>query len=512
MKDIKVIAMYLPQYHRVKENDEWWGEGFTDWTAVKQAEPLFSGHEQPRRPLNNNYYNLLDVNVLKWQADLMHKFSIYGMCIYHYWFKDGKKILEKPAELLLKHKGIDMPFCFCWASCTWVRSWSKLQDVNIWAPKFDKQIGGQPEILMEQDYGGEQEWTNHFMYLLPFFLDERYIKISGRPVFVLMDIPAIANLGDRLRLWNSLARHNGLPGIYVISNGTTYNLSDIDAIFLHAPAFRNRVGDSKIGSVKLGTCHACSYDLLWQDLIDNCYYRDNRTYYMGFTGFDDTPRRGSYADIALGQSPIAFKEFFMKLLLKSRSAGNEFVFVNAWNEWGEGMYLEPDCLHGFAYLEAVKDGVSAVNTDSSNIYNNVNENKLPDPSLAKDWYKGATYYRLMHRWWSLRERGIFLSQWLLDRGYKEIAIYGLGEIGIHLMHEMKHDGIKICYSIDRRQGKLATFPVLENNLDTYPQVDALIVTPIIDFVNIREEMYAKMQMPIISLLEIIQGLEQEAHS
>ena len=509
MEDIKVLAMYLPQYHRVKENDEWWGAGFTDWTAVKQSEPLFPGHEQPRHPLNNNYYNLLDINVLKWQADLMHKFSIYGMCIYHYWFKNGKKILEKPAELLLQHKEIDMPFCFCWASSTWVRSWSKLKNVNIWAPKYDKQIDGQLDILMEQDYGEEREWTQHFEYLLPFFLDERYIKISGRPVFVLMDMPAIPNLGDRLRLWNSLARENGLPGIYVISNGTTHNISDIDAIFLHAPAFRNRVGDSKIGSISMGECHICNYDLLWQDIIDNCYSRNIRTYFMGFTGFDDTPRRGAAADIALGQSPMAFKEFFLKLLIKSKSAGNEFVFINAWNEWGEGMYLEPDSVHGFAYLEAVRTAVCAVTTDYNQIHNDINEYKLQDSRLLKDWYKCSSYYHLIHQWWTLREKGVFLVKWFHDRGYREVAIYGLGEIGFHLMHELRHDGIKICYGIDRQQREAVELPVLKNNLNTYPQVDALVVTPIVDFVNIREQLYSKMKMPIISLLEIVQELEKE---
>jgi hypothetical protein len=509
MEDIKVLAMYLPQYHRVKENDEWWGDGFTDWTAAKQASPIFPGHEQPKVPLDNNYYNLLDVNVLKWQADLMHKFNIYGMCIYHYWFKNGKKILEKPAEILLQHRDIDMPFCFSWASSSWVRSWSKLQDVNVWAPKYDEQVKGQSEILLEQDYGGEQEWIQHFMYLLPFFQDERYVKVSGRPVFVLMEPYLVPNLGDMLRLWTSLARQNGLPGIYVISNGTTCDVSEVDAIFLHAPAIRNREGDSKIGNVNIGKCHIYQYDLLWQEILDNCYARDIRTYYMGFTGFDDTPRRGEAADIAFGQSPKSFKDFFMKLLKKSKASENEFVFINAWNEWGEGMYIEPDNVHGFAYLEAVRSDICALAKEYRHIGDEVKKNILQDSRFVKDWYKCSSYYHLMHKWFLLKEKGVFLSKWLLEREYKEIAIYGLGEIGLHLVYELKQNGITICYSIDKKPRKNASFPVFENELDEYPQADALIVTPIVDFACIREKMLKKIQMPIISLCEIIYGLDKE---
>ena len=116
MPEMKVIAMYLPQFHRLRENDEWWGEGFTEWTAVKAAEPLFEGHDQPRVPLNENYYDLLDKKTMEWQSELMKKYSVYGMCFYHYWFKDGRRILEKPAENLLNWNNVDMPFCFSWAN------------------------------------------------------------------------------------------------------------------------------------------------------------------------------------------------------------------------------------------------------------------------------------------------------------------------------------------------------------------------------------------------------------
>ena len=125
-KELRALAMYLPQFHRVPENDAWWGEGFTEWTAVKKAVPLFEGHEQPRTPLNSNYYDLMDKGTMEWQADLAKKYGIDGFCFYHYWFRDGRRILEKPAENLLQWKDIDMPFCFCWDPVSWARTWTKL--------------------------------------------------------------------------------------------------------------------------------------------------------------------------------------------------------------------------------------------------------------------------------------------------------------------------------------------------------------------------------------------------
>ena len=174
---MKTIAMFLPQFHRVKENDEWWGEGYTDWMAVKNAQKLFDEHYQPREPLQENYYDLLDKKTFEWQAGLMHKYDIDGLCFYHYYFKDGKKILEKPAENLLQWKDVDMPFCFCWDNTPWARTWSTIGEKAIWSDKYEKKYDQEGNgILLEQSYGGEKEWREHFQYLLPFFKDNRYLK------------------------------------------------------------------------------------------------------------------------------------------------------------------------------------------------------------------------------------------------------------------------------------------------------------------------------------------------
>lgn len=213
----KVLAMYLPQFYRTKENDEWWGEGFTDWTTVRGAKPLFDGHIQPEVPLNENYYDLLDKETMRSQINLMQKHGIDGICIYHYWFKEGRQILEKPAENLLGWKDLNTQYCFCWANETWARTWSNFGDSNVWAAKYEKNRnyddGG---ILLEQQYGNSKEWDKHFDYLLPFFKDERYIKYEDKPVFVIYRPKLIFCLEEMIELWNLLAKENGFSGVYFI--------------------------------------------------------------------------------------------------------------------------------------------------------------------------------------------------------------------------------------------------------------------------------------------------------
>lgn len=148
----KIIALYLPQFHTIPENDKWWGNGFTEWTNTRKAKPLFKGHYQPKTPLNENYYDLSDVTVMEKQAELAKKYGVYGFCYYHYWFKNGKKLLEKPIENMLSDKKVKIPFCLCWANENWSRNWN----------------GGNREILMEQDYGNKKDWDKHFEYLLNF--------------------------------------------------------------------------------------------------------------------------------------------------------------------------------------------------------------------------------------------------------------------------------------------------------------------------------------------------------
>ena len=217
---MKILAMYLPQFHRTPENDKWWGEGFTEWTTVRKAKPLFLNHAQPHEP--QEYYNLLDKDVMIKQAELMHKYGVDGMCFYHYYFEDGIKILEKPAENLLKWKEINMPFCFYWANQSWVRTWSNLQDANVWVDTLDNDEKREGDgVLLRQAYGGREQWKKHFDYLLPFFKDSRYIRKDGRPLFIIYKPEDIKDLAEMKDYWNELMEKEGLPHIFFIGKTCT---------------------------------------------------------------------------------------------------------------------------------------------------------------------------------------------------------------------------------------------------------------------------------------------------
>ena len=196
-KGVKLIAFYLPQFHAIPLNDQCWGKGFTEWTNVRKAQALFSGHDQPKIPLDLNYYDLMDDQVKIWQSNLAEKYGIFGFCYYHYWFKHGEKLLEKPAEQMLKNKKIEIPFCFCWANENWSKNWD----------------GGDQEIIMEQDYGGKEEWERHFQYLLNFFQDERYITVDGCPLLVVYKPEQMIDIYKMASYFRRRAKEEGFPDL-----------------------------------------------------------------------------------------------------------------------------------------------------------------------------------------------------------------------------------------------------------------------------------------------------------
>lgn len=346
---MKVLSMYLPQFHRVKENDEWWGEGYTDWNSAQNAKPLYEGHYQPHIPYNQYYYDLMDKSALEWQASLMRKYGIDGQCIYHYWFKDGRQILEKPIERLLEWKDIDMPFCFDWANQSWAYSWCAVKDVNVWNENFENKKGNGTGLLLEQQYGDEKEWRQHFEYLLPFFRDKRYIRVDGKPVFVIHRPGEIAVLDKMTACWNIWAKEEGITGIYFIG---TYdkNRSFVDAVLYPAPT----VASAALLTNEAANDHpsVLDYEKVWEYLIRRAY-RETDCMVGAFTGYDDTPRRGERGFVIDNASPEIFKESLTKLMAVNASHNQPFTFINAWNEWGEGMHLEPDEKNGYSYLEAV---------------------------------------------------------------------------------------------------------------------------------------------------------------
>ncbi|MDD2435015.1 MAG: glycoside hydrolase family 99-like domain-containing protein [Bacilli bacterium] len=385
---MKIIAFYLPQFHEIPENNKWWGEGFTEWTNTRKANPLFNGHYQPREPLGDNYYNLLDNNVKKWQVDLAKEYGVYGFCFYHYWFKDGKKLLEKPIEQYLENKKLDLPFCLCWANESWNRTWD----------------GSEKIILMPQANGKVEEWEEHFNYLLPFFKDERYIKIEDKPIFIIYRPEIIPSINNMLDYWQKLAKKNGLKGIcfayqshsfhmlknkddsrfelaieyepfyswfqYNIRKKTSKSIKE-KTVFLISRRIPNLIKNIKnkiniIMDLKLGqkikfrfkANYINKYSTVVNQSVTNIPL-SNKSIPGVFTDWDNTARKANNSTLFIGSTPERFKEYLSAQIKRSKEVYNkDMVFVNAWNEWAEGAHLEPDKKHGYEYLEAVKEALA----------------------------------------------------------------------------------------------------------------------------------------------------------
>lgn len=357
MKILKYIAFYLPQFHQVIENDNWWGEGFTEWVNVQKAQKLSIDHYQPREPLNDNYYNLLETSTLSWQADLAKEYNIFGFCFYHYWFEGGKKLLEKPAELLLKNVQIRMNFCFSWANEPWTRSWD----------------GKNGEIIMNQDYGEQTEWKQHFDYVLPFFLDERYIKIDHKPVFVIYKPDSFDKIEEMISYWNELAISNGFEGIYFVRTLRSRDFNGNDTVYSAAvefePAYTNynlkfseRLKRKAFSSlprlVKSNRFVNLPYDYkkVVQNSLEKKPLRNLKTIPGIFVNWDNTPRKNENGIYFSNFSLNTFSDYvYQKSLIAQQDYHSEYLFINAWNEWAEGTYLEPDKKYGYGYLEAVRN-------------------------------------------------------------------------------------------------------------------------------------------------------------
>lgn len=354
----KIIAFYLPQFHAIPENNLWWGEGFTDWVNVKKARPLFKGHEQPRVPLGNHYYDLSRKEVLIWQANLSREYGVYGMCFYHYWF-NGKLLLEKPAENLLQNKDIPMRFCFSWANEPWARTWD----------------GKAHEVLMPQEYGNKDDWKKHFDYLLPFFLDERYIKVAGCPMFVIYKSSSINCAKEMMEYWNQLAKEEGLMGIHFVNTlrGNQDEKRDLPfkanvefepartnyqqpLLILNYKRIRRRF-ISMINNI-LGTHFMLNKPFTFKEVAKRSLKLKSAkgTYGGCFIGWDNTARRGLASTIVLPPKKEEFKEYLAaKCAITNNIYQTDYVFINAWNEWAEGTVLEPDVIHKYEYLEVIKE-------------------------------------------------------------------------------------------------------------------------------------------------------------
>lgn len=353
---MKVYALYLPQFHAIPENDEWWGEGFTEWDNVKNARPLFKGHLQPKHPANEYYYNLLEKETVVWQTNLLKDYHIDGLVYYHYYF-NGKKLLEKPAENLLQWKDINQNFFFNWANHSWNRAWN-----------------GSRELLIEQTYGDITDWRKHFDYLLPFFRDSRYVKINGCPVLMIYN-PSFPEKEEMMTCFDTWCKNEGFEGLFLIE----------ECLSLPDPIYFDHIIEHLTSPTKRVYLTQPSICRQWYINSSNLFYKvgikvlnrlnqkglvkrplvyngdkmlkamikkeplGNSVVHGVFFEWDNTPRHKRRGYII---TPIKKNTLFEYL---DRIKDDDFLVINAWNEWAEGMMIEPTEEWGNRYLEWIKE-------------------------------------------------------------------------------------------------------------------------------------------------------------
>ena len=364
MEKPKIYTWYLPQFHCIPENDAFWGKGFTDWETVKRAKPLYKNHHQPKVPLDGEYYDLSKVEAIKAQARMARENGVAGFGIYHYWFNTEKNLLTRPAEIILENPDIDIEYFFAWDNASWKRSWSNVYG-NDWAPVADQGIQHRSGsgILIPYILGDKPEWEIHFNALKPYFADPRYLKEANKPVFVILQYDA--EIAKMCEYWDELAKKEGYAGmsfIYKFSEQTR-SLRETRR-FVYEPIFS---GWSSLPKIKLiwdkllrilfqhNNMHVYTYDAVWKRILRNAQKNsDSSVLFGGFVGYDDTPRRGLRGTLVRGASPAKFEKYMRQLIDLCARQGKPWLFLTAWNEWGEGAYLEPDNEFGGQYLDVVK--------------------------------------------------------------------------------------------------------------------------------------------------------------
>ncbi len=351
----RVIAFYLPQFHPIPENDEWWGNGFTEWTNVAKAKPLFRGHYQPHVPADLGFYDLRVPETRIAQAELAREYGIEAFCYYHYWFA-GKRLLERPFTEVLESGEPDFPFCLCWANETWTGVWH----------------GAPNRILIEQKYPGTEDDIKHFYTLLAAFEGVRYVKVEGKPIFIIYEPQKLPNPRQTIDCWRELAHRAGLKGLYIVGienepwkpedNGfdasTPRNLS-IGVVIL-----RNKLVYRVVKNPYRRLLHyplkIYPYEKVYPYFLlpgaEKLHHHP-----CVIPNWDNTPRSGLSGLVLHGSNPELFRNHLKSTLTQIKDKPFEYrlVFIKSWNEWAEGNHLEPDLKYGKAYLKVLRDEVSS---------------------------------------------------------------------------------------------------------------------------------------------------------
>lgn len=348
-KKVRLIAFYLPQFHPIPENDEWWGKGFTEWTNVAKAKPLFWGHYQPHLPADLGFYDLRVPEVRIAQADMAREYGIEGFCYWHYWFGNGRRILERPFHEVLKTGKPDFPFCLAWANDSWTGIWH----------------GAPGRILVEQKYPGPEDYHAHFYAVLDAFQDKRYMTVHGKKIFMIYNPKMLPNAMAFTDQWRELAAKEGLKGIHFVAHAVKSDPQKYgcDACVENVPFLRIPLS-LWVRLKSLITRHMIGKRFpIMRSYSEFVKYLNNiplsvNEYPLVIPNWDNTPRSGTNGLVLHGSTPDLFKEMLQKAIMKIEQVSDlddRIIFVKAWNEWAEGNHLEPDRRYGHAYLKIVKD-------------------------------------------------------------------------------------------------------------------------------------------------------------
>jgi lipopolysaccharide biosynthesis protein len=341
---VRCIAFYLPQFHPIPENDEWWGTGFTEWTNVTGAAPLFADHYQPHLPADMGFYDLRLSEIRERQAALARQYGIHGFCYYHYWFA-GRRLLEHPAEAMRASGRPDYPYCFCWANENWTRRWD----------------GADHDVLISQDPNRTDD-QRFITDLCPHLRDPRYIRVNGKALLIVYRVGLLPNAKQSVEIWRETARREGVGDLYICA-AKTYDTSDpsyygVDAI-VEFPPHGTRIGQvNDRYDIQHPHFTGGIYDYR-QFVIDHLAqpepgYVLHRT---AMPGWDNTARRRELANFFVDATPEYYEVWLRELIARTverRHIDERLVFINAWNEWAEGAHLEPDQRYAHQFLLATR--------------------------------------------------------------------------------------------------------------------------------------------------------------
>lgn len=393
---VRAIAFYLPQFHPIPENDEWWGKGFTEWANVTKAKPLFPGHYQPHLPTDLGFYDLRLPEVREQQAELAKQYGIHGFCYYHYWF-NGRRILERPFNEVLESGKPDFPFCLCWANENWTRVWD----------------GGEKHILLEQNYN-EQDDLAHIQSLFPVFRDDRYIRIDGKPLFLVYKAELLPNPIRTAEIWREAAIKAGIGDIYLArvecQKSVSHNIyapslgfdADVEFAPFSWPMGNVKYQDSvsrvlaTLGLLSKGFINnrVTEYDDLVRGMLSRPEVSWTR-FHCVTPSWDNSARRKNAA-IFVNSTPEKYGYWLKQVVAKTNQnlRGDEkIIFINAWNEWAEGNHLEPDLKWGKSYLEATLRSLNATPVNPDLITNKQNINTANSNLVQLLYWKLNTHFK-----------------------------------------------------------------------------------------------------------------------